>query len=68
MTVLLPHLAPFAWALLAFAALLVGVSKTALPSVNTISIAILPAKASTGAAGAVDRGRSLRPGDLSQAR
>lgn len=53
MTSLLPDLAPIAWALLALAALLVGVSKTALPGINTLSIAvfaaILPAKASTGA-------------------
>lgn len=53
MTTLLPDLAPIAWALLALAALLVGVSKTALPGINTLSIAvfaaILPAKASTGA-------------------
>lgn len=50
---LLPELAPVAWALLALAAMFVGVSKTALPGINTISIAIfaaiLPAKASTGA-------------------
>ncbi len=49
----LPDLAPSAWALLAVAAALVGISKTALPGINTISIAIfaaiLPAKASTGA-------------------
>ena len=47
------ELAPQAWVLLIAAALLVGVSKTALPGINTISIAvfaaILPAKASTGA-------------------
>lgn len=53
MTSLLPDLAPIAWVLLALAALLVGVSKTALPGINTLSIAvfaaILPAKASTGA-------------------
>ncbi|WP_449282157.1 sulfite exporter TauE/SafE family protein [Leucobacter sp.] len=53
MTSLLPDLAPLAWALLALAALLVGVSKTALPGINTLSIAvfaaILPARASTGA-------------------
>lgn len=49
----LPDLAPFAWALLACGALLVGLSKTALPGINTLAIAIfaaiLPAKASTGA-------------------
>ncbi|UTX53157.1 sulfite exporter TauE/SafE family protein [Leucobacter aridicollis] len=47
------ELAPQAWGLLLVAAVLVGVSKTALPGINTISIAIfaavLPAKASTGA-------------------
>lgn len=47
------ELGPLAWVLLATAALLVGISKTALPGINTISIAIfaavLPAKASTGA-------------------
>lgn len=47
------ELAPQAWALLLVAALLVGISKTALPGINTISIAIfaaiLPARASTGA-------------------
>jgi uncharacterized membrane protein YfcA len=46
-------LAPLAWVLLALSAIIVGVSKTALPGINTISIAIfaavLPAKASTGA-------------------
>ncbi|MGO3147019.1 MAG: sulfite exporter TauE/SafE family protein [Leucobacter sp.] len=46
-------LPPFAWGLLAFAALLIGVSKTALPGVNTLSIAIfaafLPPKESTAA-------------------
>ncbi|WP_427871177.1 sulfite exporter TauE/SafE family protein [Leucobacter luti] len=49
----LPELAVWAWALLALAALVVGVSKTALPGANTVSIAIfasiLPAKSSTGA-------------------
>ncbi|WP_255572573.1 sulfite exporter TauE/SafE family protein [Leucobacter tenebrionis] len=53
MTSLLPDLAPAAWALLAVAALLVGVSKTAIPGINTLSIAVfaavLPARASTGA-------------------
>ncbi|QAB19013.1 sulfite exporter TauE/SafE family protein [Leucobacter muris] len=53
MTSLLPHLAPPAWALLALAAVLVGVSKTAIPGINTLSIAVfaavLPARASTGA-------------------
>lgn len=48
-----PQLSPFAWALLALAALLIGVSKTAIPGINTISIAIfaafLPPKASTAA-------------------
>lgn len=50
---LLPDLAPWAWALLALAALVVGISKTALPGANTVSIAIfasvMPAKESTGA-------------------
>lgn len=50
---MLPELDPAAWALLAVAALFVGVSKTAIPGINTISIAvfaaILPARASTGA-------------------
>lgn len=53
MTLVPLELAPQAWTLLAVAALLVGISKTALPGINTISIAIfaavLPAKASTGA-------------------
>jgi uncharacterized membrane protein YfcA len=51
-TALLSHGA-LAWALLAVAAVLVGISKTALPGINTISIAIfaalIPAKQSTGA-------------------
>lgn len=46
-------LPPYAWALLVFAALLIGISKTALPGVNTLSIAIfaafLPPKESTAA-------------------
>lgn len=50
---MLPTLPASAWALLAIAALLVGFSKTAVPGINTISIAIfaaiLPARASTGA-------------------
>lgn len=49
----IPDFATAAWVMLAFAAFLVGFSKTALPGINTISIAIfaavLPAKASTGA-------------------
>lgn len=49
----MPELSVLAWGLLAFAALLVGISKTALPGSNTISVAIfaalLPAKESTGA-------------------
>lgn len=53
MTLLIPHLAPLAWALLGLAAVLVGISKTALPGINTLSIAafaaILPARESTGA-------------------
>lgn len=50
---ILPALPAYAWALLAVAAFAVGFSKTALPGVNTIAIAIfaafLPAKDSTGA-------------------
>ena len=46
-------LAPLAWALLTFAAILIGMSKTAVPGANTISIAIfaafLPPKESTAA-------------------
>ena len=46
-------LMPWAWALLALAAAIVGVSKTALPGASTISVAIfaafLPARTSTGA-------------------
>ncbi|MFB7842705.1 sulfite exporter TauE/SafE family protein [Microbacterium sp. NPDC056052] len=46
-------LAPWAWALLALAAAIVGVSKTALPGASTISVALfaafLPARTSTGA-------------------
>ncbi|MDQ4214854.1 sulfite exporter TauE/SafE family protein [Microbacterium capsulatum] len=46
-------LAPGAWILLALAGTIVGLSKTALPGANTISIAvfaaILPARTSTGA-------------------
>lgn len=53
MTLALPEFAAAAWVLLTLAAVLVGVSKTALPGISTISIAIfaalLPAKASTGA-------------------
>ncbi|MFT4231379.1 MAG: sulfite exporter TauE/SafE family protein [Leucobacter sp.] len=53
MTTLISGIAPFAWALLALAAVLVGISKTALPGINTLSIAafaaVLPARASTGA-------------------
>ncbi len=47
------QLAWWAWALLAVAAVTVGVSKTAVPGANTVSVAIfaaiLPAKQSTGA-------------------
>jgi len=47
------ELAPWAWALLAIAGTVVGLSKTALPGANTISVAIfaalLPARTSTGA-------------------
>lgn len=49
----LPELAPLAWALLGLSAIIVGFSKTALPGINTVSIAIfaaiLPARHSTGA-------------------
>ncbi|SEE72658.1 sulfite exporter TauE/SafE family protein [Ruania alba] len=49
----MPELTLLAWALLAISAVLVGISKTALPGANTISIAIfaalLPARESTGA-------------------
>src|SRR5699024_8901051 len=49
----MPELSVLAWLLLAIAALFVGLSKTALPGSNTISVAIfaalLPAKQSTGA-------------------
>ena len=49
----MPELSALAWTLMAIAALLVGISKTALPGSNTISVAIfaalLPAKESTGA-------------------
>jgi uncharacterized membrane protein YfcA len=48
-----PEIAWWAWALLAVAAVSVGVSKTAVPGANTIAVAIfaaiLPAKQSTGA-------------------
>lgn len=50
---MLPTLPALMWALLGLAALLVGISKTAIPGINTVSIAIfaavLPARASTGA-------------------
>ncbi|UBH06650.1 UPF0721 transmembrane protein [Leucobacter sp. Psy1] len=53
MTGLLPEFTPLAWALLAVAALIVGLSKSSMPGANTISIAIfaslMPAKESTGA-------------------
>lgn len=53
MTDLLSHISPLAWSLLIVAGLIVGLSKTALPGANTISIAIfasvMPAKESTGA-------------------
>lgn len=46
-------IAPPAWVLLALAAVCVGIAKTAIPGINTVSIAIfaavLPARASTGA-------------------
>ena len=50
---LLPDLSTLAWAALAVSAVLVGFSKTALPGINTLAVAIfaavLPAKPSTGA-------------------
>nr|WP_129358538.1 sulfite exporter TauE/SafE family protein [Kocuria sp. TGY1127_2] len=50
---MLPELTWFAWIGLALAAVLVGFSKTALPGINTLAVAIfaavLPAKPSTGA-------------------
>jgi uncharacterized membrane protein YfcA len=49
----MPELSVLAWAALAVGAMAVGVSKTALPGVNTLAIAlfaaVLPARASTGA-------------------
>ncbi|MFL0410582.1 sulfite exporter TauE/SafE family protein [Microbacterium paludicola] len=49
----MPELSALAWAALALGAVAVGVSKTALPGVNTLAIAlfaaVLPARASTGA-------------------
>ncbi|WP_345751143.1 sulfite exporter TauE/SafE family protein [Microbacterium rhizophilus] len=49
----MPDLSALAWAALALAAVAVGVSKTALPGINTVAIAlfaaVLPARASTGA-------------------
>lgn len=49
----LPEISGFAWCALAAGAFLVGLSKTALPGANTISVALfaaaLPAKTSTGA-------------------
>lgn len=49
----LSQLSTIAWVLLGVAALFVGISKTAIPGINTISIAIfaalIPAKESTGA-------------------
>lgn len=50
---LLPELSPWLWALLGVGAVFVGLSKTAIPGVNTLAVAIfaavLPARASTGA-------------------
>ncbi len=49
---MMPELAWFAWLLLAFAAIVIGLSKTAVPGAGTIAVAIfaavLPAKQSTG--------------------
>ena len=48
----MPELTWFAWALLGVAALIVGLSKTAVPGAGTVAVAIfaavLPAKQSTG--------------------
>ncbi|KAB1643404.1 sulfite exporter TauE/SafE family protein [Gulosibacter chungangensis] len=53
METFLPSLPTVSWVLLLIASFFVGVSKTALPGINTISIAIfaaiMPAKESTGA-------------------
>lgn len=52
MPTLIAELTPWMWALLLLAASFVGLSKTAVPGINTLSIAIfaalLPAKPSTG--------------------
>lgn len=49
---MLPELSAIAWVLLAVAAFVIGVSKTAIPGANTVTVAIfaavLPAKQSTG--------------------
>lgn len=48
-----PHLSALAWVLLGLSAVMVGVSKTALPGANTVSVAVfaavLPARESTAA-------------------
>lgn len=53
MMALLLELSTLAWVALALGAFLVGISKTAIPGFNTVSVAlfasVLPAKASTGA-------------------
>lgn len=53
MSALLPGLSLTAWALLAVAAVVVGVTKTAIPGLGTLAVilfaAVLPAKASTAA-------------------
>lgn len=50
---MIPELAPYAWVLLAVAAVVIGVSKTALPGASILSIAlfasVLPARTSTAA-------------------
>lgn len=50
---MLPELSAVAWSCLGLGAFLVGISKTAIPGFNTVSVAlfasILPAKTSTGA-------------------
>ena len=49
---IVPDLAVWAWLLLGLSAFVVGVSKTAIPGVNTLSVAVfaavLPARESTG--------------------
>ncbi|TQK18390.1 hypothetical protein FBY40_0877 [Microbacterium sp. SLBN-154] len=48
----MPELSPFAWVLLAVAAVVIGLSKTAVPGAGTLAVAafaaVLPARESTG--------------------